>query len=85
MRITAGFSSLPLMCLTITASWLRPSIHLKYGKKELGVKTGKTKLVLICGTGLDFPLSSGEFSYPLSDKNSIYFNDWVYKKCSGLQ
>ena len=60
-------------------------------KKGLRVNAGKTK-VMICGTGLDLLLSSGEYPCAVCrtgvGNNSIYCNGcklWVHKKCSGLQ
>ena len=47
---------------------------------------------MICGTGLDFLQSSGEFPYAVCHtgvgSNSIFCNGykhWVHKKCSGLK
>ena len=60
-------------------------------KKGLRVNAGKTK-VMICGTGLDFLQSSGEYPCAVCRTGvgniSIYCNGcklWVHKKCSGLQ
>ena len=60
-------------------------------KKGLRVNAGKTK-VMICGTGLDFLQSSGEYPCAVCctgvGNNSIYCNGrklWVHKKCSGLR
>ena len=60
-------------------------------KKGLRVNAGKTK-IMICGTGLDLPQSSGEFPCTVCrtgvGSNSIFSNcckHWVHKKCSGLK
>ena len=60
-------------------------------KKGLKVNAGKTK-VMICGTGLDFLQSSGQYPCAVCHtgvgNNSIYCNGcklWVHKKCGGLQ
>ena len=57
-------------------------------KKGLNVNAGKTK-VMICGTGLDFLQSSGEYPWAVCHtgvgNNSIYCKIWMHKKCSGLQ
>ena len=59
-------------------------------EKGLRVNAGKTK-IMICGTGLDFLQSSGEFPCAVCrtgvGSNSIFCKSckhWVHKKCSGL-
>ena len=57
-------------------------------KKGLRVNAGRTK-IMICGTGLDLLLSSGEFPCAICrtgvGSNSIFCKHWVRKKCSGLK
>ena len=60
-------------------------------EKGLRVNAGKTK-IMICGTGLDLPQSSGEFLYAVCrtgvGSNSVFCKGckhWVHKKCSGLK
>ena len=60
-------------------------------KKGLRVNAGMMKL-MICSTGLDLLLSSGEFPCTVCctgvGSNSIFCNGckhWVHKKCSGLK
>ena len=57
-------------------------------KKKLRVNAGKTK-IMICGTGLDFLQSSGEFPCAVcctgEASNSIFCKHWVHKKCSGFK
>ena len=60
-------------------------------KKGLRVNAGKTK-IMICGKGLDFLQSSGEFPCTVCrtgvGSNSIFCNGckhWVHNKCSGLK
>ena len=60
-------------------------------EKGLRVNAGKTK-IMICGTGLGLPQSSGEFPYAVCrtgvGSNSIFCNGCkhcVHKTCSGLK
>ena len=62
-----------------------------YGEERTESKCRKT-MIMICGTGLDFLQSSGEFPCVVCltgvGSNSIFCNGckhWVHKKCSGLK
>ena len=63
----------------------------KEAVEKKGLNAGKTK-IMICGTGLDFLQSSGQFPCTVCrtgvGSNSIFCNGckhWVHKKCSGLK
>ena len=69
----------------------RLALERSYGEERTESKCRKT-MIMICGTGLDFLQSSGEFPCVVCltgvGSNSIFCNGckhWVHKKCSGLK